>query len=405
MSDLLYLDTARLGRMSPSARLAHHAFADLAAAEGGSARFDRFLAAGLEALPPGARGRYPGLAGWRGLAGLKEALRGLAGLAPGLPVLVAGRSARLMAFAARLLFHPCRNVLVTDLGWPAYHDILEREALRAGRAVTRLPLRDGLLAGGVDEAEAAEIVRRGYEAGGCDGLFLTAVSHLGVKLPVGRIVAALEGRPPRFVVVDGAQGFCHAGDGPMAEHCDLYLAGCHKWLGAYHPMGLAFHGRRRSRGVIETLLDHMGRARELEDPLLEFSAAFERGVADAWSETVGLAPLFSCQGAVSDALAAGGAGRGLSGRLANADEAARAGEANGWRPLRPAAEMRTGILLLEAERGAVRALAPEVLRTRLCESGVAVTAYEGGVVRLSLPSDAWRAGQREALAAALRANA
>ena len=80
-----------------------------------------------------------------------------------------------------------------------------------------------------------------------------------------------EAREPRFVVIDGAQEFCHVSADLRNDFCDLYLAGCHKWLQAYHPMGLAFYGRRRSQFIIETALKDLVTAGQLDDPLLRFS--------------------------------------------------------------------------------------------------------------------------------------
>ncbi|WP_410972008.1 hypothetical protein, partial [Salmonella sp. SAL4445] len=74
----LYLDTARLGRMSPGAASAHRDFVALAGDEGGGLYFDRFLTEGLAACPTPFATRYPGLAGWQGIAGLKANLRSLA---------------------------------------------------------------------------------------------------------------------------------------------------------------------------------------------------------------------------------------------------------------------------------------------------------------------------------------
>ena len=124
MSDLLYLDTARLGRMSPAAQRAERALVSLAAEEGNSAYFERFVRHGLGECPLAAEERYSGLGHWAGVGELKQSLRGLAGHRPDLPVLIAHRSALLMKLAARALCSSCRNVLVTDLGWPGYHDIL-----------------------------------------------------------------------------------------------------------------------------------------------------------------------------------------------------------------------------------------------------------------------------------------
>jgi len=134
----------------------------------------------------------------------------LAGSLPELPVLLANRSTQLMKLAARLQFQPCRNVLVTDIGWPPYHDLLAAEAVRTGRALTVAPVRDLAMQGQATDEEILDLVRTHYVRERCDGLFLTAVSHLGVRLPVEKLVRSLEAAsPPRFVVIDGAQEFCH----------------------------------------------------------------------------------------------------------------------------------------------------------------------------------------------------
>jgi selenocysteine lyase/cysteine desulfurase len=387
--------------MSPGARAAHLDFARLAADEGGSLFFDRFLRHGTGDWPAAARDQYPGLAGWRGVAALKESLRMLAGSRPDLPVLLAARSAQLMQLAARLLVRPCRNVLTTDLSWPAYEEILLAQCRRANQRVTRVPVLDMLLRGRATEDDVVEFIRAEFVRNGCDGLFLTAVSNLGLRLPVERIVRAVEtaGRT-WFVVIDGAQDFCHVSADIASEYCDLYLTGSHKWLGAYHPMGLGYYGRRRSRSFIETVLAECLREGEIDDPLLRFSTQLEAG-SPGETETVSLASLFACQGAVADAVAGGCDS--LPRRLANALALGAAAVQAGWRPLLPQPAFRTGIFLLQAERQEKREVAAEDIRSAFFERGVALTAYEAGIVRLSMPVNAWRPGEVEHLAAVLRA--
>ena len=401
----LYLDTARLGRMSPRAQRAHLDFARLAGEEGGSLFYEAFLRAGASEWPTDAQARYSGLTGWHGVGALKESLRALAGSPPQLPILVANRSAQLMKLAARLLYHPCENVLVTDIGWPPYHDMLASEAARAGGTLTTASVRDMALQGKASEDEIVEAVRRRYLEKRCDGLFLTAVSHLGVRLPVERLVRSLEAVcEPRFVVIDGAQEFCHVSADLRNDYCDLYMAGCHKWLQAYHPMGLAFYGRRRSRFVIETILGQLLSAGDLDDPLLRFSAQLESGTLDGGTETVTLACMFSCQGAVEDALEETRIpSRCLPQRLDSLMTAASVAEASGWRLLLPPPAFRTGILLLQAEREKKKGATATELRHAFSERGVAITAYDGGFVRLSMPAEAWRPGELEQLSVALQA--
>ena len=207
------------------------------------------------------------------------------------------RSAQLMKFAAQVLFRRCGNVLVTDLGWTPYHKILETEAVRARRVVTSLAVRDIMRDSQATEDQLVEAVRDRFVQSDCDGLFLTAVSNLGFRLPVERLVRALEGvREVRFVVIDGAQDFCHVSADLGNEYCDLYLASCHKWLQGFHPMGLGFYGRRRSRSMIETALRQMVSSGDRDDPLPRFTAQLERSALDGETETVNLIPLFTAQG-------------------------------------------------------------------------------------------------------------
>lgn len=388
MTGPLYLDTARIGRLSPGARRACRDLTRLAGDEGGSPRFDRLLRHGSGAWPAAVRRRYPGLGGWRGVAHLKASLRTLVGSPPDLPVLVANRSAELMRLAARLLFLRARTVLTTDLGWAAYDAILDAEARRVGRPVTRLALRravfeDGLPPGDLVTLVADEAVRRR-----ADALFLPAVTSDGVRLPVGGIVRAVEARRElTFVAADGAQDFCHVGPDLGQDYCDLYLAGCHKWLGGYHPMGLAFYGRRRTRTLVEATVADLQEAGELDDPLLRFSGRLEAGRLDGGSETVSLTSLFSCQAAADDAAAGGASGDAAGGRAANHRAVAELAPAVGWQPVLPHPDFRSGILLLRPERGRPAGATGDELRSRFLNRGLALTAYDGGVLRLSLPAE------------------
>jgi hypothetical protein len=396
--DLLYLDTARLGRMTPAARRAEHALVALAGTEGTSAYFDRLLRHGLKGSPFAAQRRYEGLGHWAGVGELKQSLRTLAGHRPDLPVLVAHRSAQLMKLAARALFYSCRNVLTVDLGWPGYQSALQSEAVRVNRCVTAVEMRAEVLSGRYDEAELIERVCLAFAREGCDGLFLPAVSNWGVRLPVDVIVRRLKAiHRVWFVAVDGAQEFCHLPGRLEAEYCDLYLTGCSKWLGAHHPMGVAFYGRRRSRGAIDRVLADMTAVGDLDDPLLRFTTHLEAGTPGG-AETLNLTSLFTARAAVADAGPSGGA---IS-RLANAASVAQLAPEVGWSPVQPAVPLRSGILLLQAGRVAVRSLPPDVLRSTLRDAGVAATAYDGGQLRLSMPATALTTGELDGLRHALR---
>ncbi|MEO2090000.1 MAG: aminotransferase class V-fold PLP-dependent enzyme [Gemmataceae bacterium] len=400
MPELLYLDTARLGRMSPGAAAAHRDFVALAGDEGGGLYFDRFLADGFRDCPDAFATRYPGLANWGGVGGLKAGLRELAGCAPDTPLLLASRSTALMRFAARLLFHPCRNILTTDLDWPPYRAVLAAESAAAARTLTEVPLREGVLSGRLTDAELVEVVCDRFARAGCDGLYLTAVNNLGVRFPVERVVRRLEAaHAVRVVVVDAAQEFCHVPLPLLTVSCDLYLAGAHKWLRGYHPLGVAFYGRRQSCGRVRTVLAQAVRSGEIDDPLLRFTARLESGTDEHLSETVNLAPLFSTTGALADANDSAGA---WSNRLRNREAAAATLLAVGWEPVLPDREFRSGILLVRAERPTIQAADSDSLRAALRVAGIAATTYPGGLVRLSMPSDSWRPGELDHLGRAFK---
>ena len=187
-----------------------HAFVRLASEGSLTLYFREWLLKGAEGLPGQPAAQSSILSQWRGIEGLKRDLKRLVGASSESRVLVASRSAQLMRLAAKLLFERCCNVLTTDLSWPSYQRILEAEAHRTGRRVTRVSLRRRLLIHGIDDDQAVDLLTWAVGRYGCDGLFLPAVDNLGVRLPMQKIVAAIEGRHEvHFTVVDGAQALAH----------------------------------------------------------------------------------------------------------------------------------------------------------------------------------------------------
>jgi hypothetical protein len=80
---------------------------------------------------------------------------------------------------------------------------------------------------------------------------------------------------------------------------DLYLAGCHKWLRAGHPLGIAFALLPGSAGLLRAAREDMVRSGDLDDPLLAFTEGVEEKL-ESFTETVDVAPLFPSAAAVSD---------------------------------------------------------------------------------------------------------
>ncbi len=298
---------------------------------------------------------------------------------------MANRSAQLMRLAARLLFRRCRNVLVTDLNWPAYQALLAAEATRTGMRLTTACLRERVLSGTMCREEVIDHLSAQYRRAKCDGVFLPAVCNLGVLLPVNGILSRLESiAEVRFSVVDATQAFCHVRPSLYA-HGDFLLAGCHKWLGAYLTMGIGFCPRSRSRSYIDGTLRRMVDAFRLDDPLLRFTEQLESGRLDGYSETTNITPLFSCCGALADSRTMNSdEQRRLQVRRENAHELSDIALKSGWTPVRPASEFQTGILLLQASQPTT-SVCVESVRAAFQRQGVILSAYDHSMIRLSMP--------------------
>ena len=74
MPATLYLDTARLGQMSPTALKTHCDFVRLMAEDPSSLYTEEFLLAGTAATPD-IPARFPDLSRWSGIEGFKQQLR------------------------------------------------------------------------------------------------------------------------------------------------------------------------------------------------------------------------------------------------------------------------------------------------------------------------------------------
>ena len=382
MPSTLYLDAARMGRMAPTAQWALQDFVRLAGEEGCTLYFERFVKEGFAALPEALRELLPGLRSWGGLAELKQALGRYLGLSPLAPVLLAGRSTSLAEFAAQALFGAERRVLLTDLTWPAYRRIFLRAARRRQVDVEFVKVRSSILAGTTTASQFVARVGRLFKARDCGGLFLPEISHDGIRLPIKQVTEVVRSeRPSARIVIDGSQAL---GQFPvcLAElWCDFYLAGCHKWLGSHLPLGIGTFPNPASAPHVFSAAVHRSERGSLDDPLLAFLLRLEARRGRRFTETVNLAPLFACRGALRDAENTGPSH--LRHRLANAQLVRRIAPMTGWTPVDPPDEFRSAAVLLRT--AAVSAPDPARLRELFHQRGVALTGYDRGHVRLSMP--------------------
>ena len=99
----LYLDTARLGRMSRSAQWAVRDFARLAGEAALTLYGKNFLFDGYEILPERIKRRCDGLRSWRGVESLKRELLTLVNARPDRDCVLASRSLTILQLSAQLL--------------------------------------------------------------------------------------------------------------------------------------------------------------------------------------------------------------------------------------------------------------------------------------------------------------
>jgi selenocysteine lyase/cysteine desulfurase len=398
MQTLLYLDSARMGLMCERARQAYFDYIRLAGHEGCSLYFEQLLHEGFSAWPRRLQLQYPAISDWQGNEELKSSIRLLLRADASAPTLLTNRTSQLMQLAARMMAQRCQRVLVTDLAWPGYRRIIEQHRGRTGLGISTVPLRRTIFEGRATRSEVIDLIVRRYRDMNCDGLFLPAVSHEGVRLPIDdlcRAVAAV--RRPAFVVVDGAQAIAHVSNQLGIPHCDLFIAGCHKWLRGHVPMGIGLLPNSRSSQQILSSADRMVMCGGLDDPLLTFTRQLETRTTELFSETVSLGSIFSSRAAIA---ALDGCSHTLQDKMLqrqrNVRVLSRAIEGLGWRMV-SSSNFASGIVLLKASDEAIRRIAPARIRSFFLTHGISVTTYEQGLLRLSMPDQPWRRGQLDLL--------
>ena len=381
MTTELYLDTARLGRMCRGARMAEQDFGRLVSRLGSSLYLERFLANGFRALPGHLRKRVPQLRCWQGVAGFRQGIADFVGQPQGGTAHFFSQSSALLRFAADCLFERAQRVLVTDLGWPAYTAALNDIAIARHKSLSVVSLKDQLLRDKIDDHDLIEQVVAAYGQRGCDAIFLSDISYLGVRLPVERILARL-GDACQFSVVDGAQAFNHRPIDLSRIPCDLYLTGTQKWFCSYHPLRIAFLGNFRHAEWIERVAHHTEPKR---DALFSFCRTLEGRPQMAYGETVNVSALIAAAGALQQMSRRPASRLTLWQRLT--ENAATLATWLGGSPFVPAIRspsLQSGIMLLRNLHSPEDAPQPE--RADLAKSGLIASAFPGGLLRLSMPT-------------------
>jgi len=365
--------------MCQGAQRALNDFAKLLSEEGLSLYATRWLVHGDERARVNSRRQIPR---WPGIEGLKIGVRDFIGAPAGSSVLFANRSRSLAEMSIGLLASRCRRPLLVDLLWPPY----QQSVIGAYRFSTSAPsivrVRRRIFGDQIPADELIDSIAAHYRRHSCDGLFLASVSHDGVRLPVAQIYHRLcNHRPPRLVVVDGAQGFAHTDSREDVAAADIYLASAHKWLRSGLPLGIAIVPNAEVRG---RLLSARVSRSPPGDSLLRLLEEWSTGRSTPFGETVNVAPLVTCFGAIVEACHA------TADAIQNGNRArlAKCASASGWQLVESADDLRSGILLLKSSGGQSNRPTIAALQRQFETRSIAVTCYPGGVVRLSAPRQA-----------------
>lgn len=335
----------------------------------------QFLKAGFS-LPLGdAFERFPGIHSWGGTRQLKIDLRCFAKAPPTSTCLLASRSTNLMRFAAEVMSQRCRRALVLDLCWKPFVSIARRTFRRSGTEPLPLDIRSSASTSRMSAADIATTIASAFVDRNCDGIFLPAVSHDGIRLPVDLILKQIRASGAKvFSVVDGSQAFGHVADNIGMLSADVFLCGAHKWLGAGMPLGISF---------VSEELRALCQRRSVDDPLSRFVEGLEQGTSTG-VETVNVWPLIACYGALKEVGDGGQIDRSLKERRWNSAHVRISLGGTAWlsRNLHP--ELSSGIEVFTCKRSA-SGFDHHAWRSRLGARGIAASTYEGPMLRISMP--------------------
>lgn len=385
MSTMLYLDTARLGQMSPTALKTHCDFVRLMAEDPSSLYTEQFLFDGATSTPDIAR-RFPELARWRGIEGLKQQLRHAfaANTDSSTDVLLASRTTSLMQLSIRsLLNNGRRHLLLTDLTWPPYRKWIQRFANRNEIKLSMLPLRESIWQHGFPADDVATVILDHMRRTQADSLFLPAVTHTGICLPLPII---LKSTSNVHTIIDASQAYGHINTSDWSHLAGFTFGGCHKWVRAYLPLGVAFARKPE--------VSRSYRPRRC-DPLSQFCAPKEDRAG--LMETVNLTPLLTASGAMADLSPTAA----QNGPAASLQLLQPQHSMSPWQVLRSHESLASNITMIQLAKRHLQSQARLALRERLAKEGVTATAYKGGVIRISLPPNQHTNEVRSALLAAL----
>lgn len=388
MNVVHYLDSARLGLMSPSASRRHGELARFATTAAASPLMDTLLQDGGGAWPESAQCEFPALSSYPGIPDFRRRLLETLGCEDWQRLILGTSSNSLIRIASQFLFGPCERVLITDLAWPVYRKVLERCAVDRSRALHVIPLRQFIAKNCPSGPEIIDFVSGQFRKHSCDGLFLTAVSHDGIRLPAGEMISAIEKRSEvKVSVIDGAQEFVQVDHRQSLQASDFYMTSGHKWAGSFIPIAIGVFGSNRSASRIKQIVADQVDSGLIDDPLMQLCWDSTTSPPVAAPSTANVAALFACDAAIADLASDSETGWCEPRVDSPVDRLLEQLAKEGWQttPGSNVCRSRTCVL----HHASLTGYSPAEIRTHFASQGIALTAYERGVIRLSIPRSNW----------------
>ena len=357
--DRLFLDTARMGRPSRQAIDAVTGLSQYWAVNGLSAEFDRFLHEGFDADQ---LEQYPSLCSWHGIAELKNCLLRCAGFDTNWNVLLANRSSKLFELPVEILKKRRRRVMCFESMWPRYRKVLTQRVETVIFEDSRVAHQSVLI------AEAIDLFR----ATNCEALVLPTVTHFGKVFPYAELIDQLaDSVKVDMVILDGAQEFGHMPVQPLGGAPLFYVTCTQKWLRSGLTAGVAFASPNTD------WQDTSHAIRETDDPLLKFACG--SAGEECYGETVAVSPLVACRAAID----------GLTPERVKHDLRVRHfNRRNLFALLKLQGDHDQEISpsgMLTFSMGHDEPRPARELRQAFLDLGIVLSAFPGGLIRLSMP--------------------
>lgn len=387
----LYLDDARIGRMKPTARILHNLFLDCASEFPSSQELLSIITGEYEHVDLKRHG-WSGINQLRNLAGQQLAN------ASSDQICIASRTRSLMLLAIQMMRQWVGHCLLFDNGWPLFHRDLTDELARNNRRTSMINVRDKLWNEHWTSRDLCDYICAESNRLRCDGVLITAMDSLGTKIPVLDLCRQLRAETSvDFIVVDATQSLGQYDCSDQFAEADLVISSTHKWVGSYLPLAIACASNSMTSRRVMEFISLASRSNHECDHLTHFDECLKLGCDTKAPETVNLSCLFAACGALLDS-------KPPHNTIVHENRSLveHCIRSSGWRFIGPIRSFQERVIVIRPNRmDRVSASTSNRLRNIMESLGIVVSTYDGGMMRLALPSELLSAAQLDLLQSAL----